>query len=168
LYYKLKNIGFILLITITMSACSMSPMYGENSGSSMVMDEILINDVRDRDHQIIRNQLLKYMGENEPNSKKKLELDFQVNISRNPLLIQTSGEAKRMQIDVEVEYGIFRITEFRELIYNNTIRVVNTYTLSESEYNNAQADISTYNLIAKEIASNINRQISLNYLQLVE
>ena len=151
-----------------MSACSMSPMYGENSGSSMVMDEILINDVRDRDHQIIRNQLLKYMGENEPNSKKKLELDFQVNISRNPLLIQTSGEAKRMQIDVEVEYGIFRITEFRELIYNNTTRVVNTYTLSESEYNNAQADISTYNLIAKEIASNINRQISLNYLQLVE
>jgi hypothetical protein len=146
----------------------MSPMYGENSGSSMVMNEIFINDVRDRDHQIIRSQLLKYMDGNETNSKKKLELDFQVNISRNPLLIETSGEANRMQIDVEVEYGIFRITEFRELIYNDTTRVVNTYTLSESEYNNAQADISTYNLIAKEIASNINRQISLNYLQLVE
>ena len=146
----------------------MSPMYGENSGSSMVMNEIFINDVRDRDHQIIRNQLLKYIGRNETNSKKKLELDFQVNVSRNPLLIETSGEAKRMQIDVEVKYGIFRITEFRELIYNDKVRVVNTYTLSESEYNNAQADISTYNLIAKEIASNINRQISLNYLELVE
>jgi len=54
------------------------------------------------------------------------------------------------------------------LIYSDKIRVVNTYTLSESEYNNAQADISTFNLISKEIASNINRQISLNYLQLLE
>ena len=168
MFNNLRNIISILLVSTTLSACSMSPMYGENSGSSLVMDEIFINDVRDRDHQIIRNQLLKYMGGNETNSKKKLELDFQVNVSRNPLLIETSGEAKRMQIDVEVEYGIFRITEFRELIYNDTTRVVNTYTLTESEYNNAQADISTYNLIAKEIASNINRQISLNYLQLVE
>lgn len=146
----------------------MSPMYGENSGSSAVMKNIDIVQVRNREHQIIRNELLKYIDHNKSNTKKTLELDFDLDVSRNELLVKSTGEAQRMQIDVEVTYGIFRITEFRELIYSDKIRVVNTYTLSESEYNNAQADISTFNLISKEIASNINRQISLNYLQLLE
>jgi hypothetical protein len=151
-----------------MSACSMSPMYGENSGSSAIMKNINITQVKNREHQIIRNELLKYIDHNKSNTKKTLELDFDLDVSRNELLVKSTGEAQRMQIDVEVTYGIFRITEFRELIYSDKIRVVNTYTLSESEYNNAQADISTFNLISKEIASNINRQISLNYLQLLE
>ena len=151
-----------------MSACSMSPMYGENSGSSAIMKNINITQVKNREHQIIRNELLKYIDHNKSNTKKTLELDFDLDVSRNELLLKSTGEAQRMQIDVEVTYGIFRITEFRELIYSDKIRVVNTYTLSESEYNNAQADISTFNLISKEIASNINRQISLNYLQLLE
>ena len=151
-----------------MSACSMSPMYGENSGSSAIMKNINITQVKNREHQIIRNELLKYIDHNKSNTKKTLELDFDLDVSRNELLVKSTGEAQRMQIDVEVKYGIFRITEFRELIYSDKIRVVNTYTLSESEYNNGQADISTFNLISKEIASNINRQISLNYLQLLE
>jgi len=146
----------------------MKPMYGENSGSYMIMENIHINSVSNRDHQIIRNELLKYIDSSNSNDRKDLELDFTVRISRDSLLIDTAGEAKRMKLTVDVNYNIFRITEFRELIYNDSTRVINTYTLSESEYNNAQADISTYNLIAKEIASNINRQISLNYLQLVE
>lgn len=151
-----------------MSGCSMSPMYGENSGSSSVMKNIDIIQVRNREHQIIRNELLKYIDGNTSSIKKTLELDFDVDVSRNELLVKTTGEGQRMQIDVEVTYGIFRITEFKELIYSDKARVINTYTLSESEYNNAQADISTFNLISKEIASNINRQISLNYLKLVE
>lgn len=146
----------------------MKPMYGENSGSYMVMKNIYINNVSNRDHQIIRNELLKYIDSSNSEDRKDLELDFTVRITRDSLLIDTTGEAKRMKLTVDVNYNIFRITEFRELIYSDSARVINTYTLSESEYNNAQADISTYNLIAKEIASNINRQISLNYLQLVE
>jgi hypothetical protein len=146
----------------------MKPMYGENSGSYMVMENIHINSVSNRDHQIIRNELLKYIDSSNSEDRKDLELDFTVRITRDSLLIDTTGEAKRMKLTVDVNYNIFRITEFRELIYSDSARVINTYTLSESEYNNAQADISTYNLIAKEIASNINRQISLNYLQLVE
>jgi len=168
LFYNLRNIVLILIVSITMSACSMSPMYGENSGSSAIMKNINITQVKNREHQIIRNELLKYIDHNKSNTKKTLELDFDLDVSRNELLVKSTGEAQRMQIDVEVTYGIFRITEFRELIYSDKIRVVNTYTLSESEYNNAQADISTFNLISKEIASNINRQISLNYLQLLE
>ena len=82
-------------------------------------------------------------------------------------MVNSTGEAKRMQLDVEVEYKIFRITEFRELIYSDSARVYNTFTLSPSEYNNAQAEISTYDLIAKEVASVINKQISLNHLKLM-
>ena len=151
-----------------MSGCSLNPMYGENSGSSLIIENIYINQVRDRDHQIIRSELLKLVGTNNSEANNKLELDFKVDISRTPLLIETSGEGNRMQIDVKVSYGVFRITDFRELILNDTVRVINTYTLSDSEYNNAQADISTYKLISKEIATNIHRQISLNYLKLVE
>ena len=168
MFYDLKKIVLIFFAITFLTSCSMSPMYGENSGSSFVMKNIYITEVSDRDHQIIRNELMKYLEDGTPNSSKTLELDFEVDISRSELLIKSTGEAQRMQLDVRVKYGIFRITEYRELIFNNTTRVVNTYTLSDSEYNNAQAEISTYKLISKEIASNINRQISLNYLQLVE
>ena len=147
--------------------CSFSPMYGINSNSQVIMSEIYISDTTDRNHQIVRNEILKYMGQNAERGKSKLEMDFQISIEKNPLLIDSSGEAKRMQLEVEVEYKIFRITEFRELVYSNSARVFNTFTLSSSEYNNAQAEISTYNLIAKEVASVINKQISLNHPKLM-
>ena len=147
--------------------CSFSPMYGINSNSQVIMSEIYINDTTDRNHQIVRNEILKYMGQNAERGKSKLEMDFQISIEKNPLLIDSSGEAKRMQLEVEVEYKIFRITEFREMVYSNSARVFNTFTLSSSEYNNAQAEISTYNLIAKEVASVINKQISLNHPKLM-
>ena len=131
------------------------------------MSEIYVNDTSDRNHQVVRNEIMKYMGMNAVRGKSKLEMDFDIVIEKNPLLINSTGEAKRMQLEVEVEYKIFRITEFRELIYSDSARVYNTFTLSSSEYNNAQAEISTYDLIAKEVASVINKQISLNHLKLM-
>ena len=131
------------------------------------MSEIYVNDTSDRNHQVVRNEIMKYLGMNAERGKSKLEMDFDIIIQKNPLLINSSGEAKRMQLEVEVEYKIFRITEFRELIYSDSARIYNTFTLSSSEYNNAQAEISTYDLIAKEVASVINKQISLNHLKLM-
>ena len=98
-------------------------MYGVNSNSQLIMSEIYINDATDRNHQIIRNEILKYMGQNAERGKSELEMDFKINIEKNPLLIDLSGEAKRMQLEVEVEYKIFRVTEFREMIFTNTARV---------------------------------------------
>jgi len=164
---KVKNLCFMLMFLPIIIGCSFSPMYGINSNSQVIMSEIYINDTTDRNHQIVRNEILKYMGQNAERGKSKLEMDFQISIEKNPLLIDSSGEAKRMQLEVEVEYKIFRITEFRELVYSNSARVFNTFTLSSSEYNNAQAEISTYNLIAKEVASVINKQISLNHPKLM-
>ena len=164
---KVKNLCFILMFLPVIIGCSFSPMYGINSNSQVILSEIYINDTTDRNHQIVRNEILKYMGQNAERGKSKLEMDFQISIEKNPLLIDSSGEAKRMQLEVEVEYKIFRITEFRELVYSNSARVFNTFTLSSSEYNNAQAEISTYNLIAKEVASVINKQISLNHPKLM-
>ena len=164
---KVKNLCFILMFLPIIIGCSFSPMYGINSNSQVILSEIYINDTTDRNHQIVRNEILKYMGQNAERGKSKLEMDFQISIEKNPLLIDSSGEAKRMQLEVEVEYKIFRITEFRELVYSNSARVFNTFTLSSSEYNNAQAEISTYNLIAKEVASVINKQISLNHPKLM-
>ncbi len=164
---KVRHLCFILMFLPIIIGCSFSPMYGINSNSQVIMSEIYINDTTDRNHQIVRNEILKYMGQNAERGKSKLEMDFQISIEKNPLLIDSSGEAKRMQLEVEVEYKIFRITEFRELVYSNSARVFNTFTLSSSEYNNAQAEISTYNLIAKEVASVINKQISLNHPKLM-
>ena len=164
---KVKNLCFILMFLPIIIGCSFSPMYGINSNSQVIMSEIYINDTTDRNHQIVRNEILKYMGQNAERGKSKLEMDFQISIEKNPLLIDSSGEAKRMQLEVEAEYKIFRITEFRELVYSNSARVFNTFTLSSSEYNNAQAEISTYNLIAKEVASVINKQITLNHPKLM-
>ena len=155
-----------MLLTFVVG-CSLSPMYGVNSNSQFIMSEIYVNDTSDRNHQVVRNEIMKYMGMNAVRGKSKLEMDFDIAIEKNPLLINSTGEAKRMQLDVEVEYKIFRITEFRELIYSDSARVYNTFTLSPSEYNNAQAEISTYDLIAKEVASVINKQISLNHLKLM-
>ena len=164
---KFKNLFLIIMLLTFVASCSLSPMYGVNSNSQFIMSEIYVNDASDRNHQVVRNEIMKYVGMNAVRGKSKLEMDFDIVIEKNPLLINSTGEAKRVQLDVEVEYKIFRITEFRELIYSDSARVYNTYTLSPSEYNNAQAGIATYDLIAKEVASVINKQISLNHLKLM-
>ena len=164
---KFKNIFIIIIFLTFVAGCSLSPMYGVNSNSQFILSEIYVNDASDRNHQVVRNEIMKYVGMNATRGKSKLEMDFNVIIEKNPLLINSTGEAKRMQLEVEVKYKIFRITEFRELIYSDSARVYNTFTLSPSEYNNAQAEISTYDLIAKEVASVINKQISLNHLKLM-
>ena len=164
---KFKNIFIIIIFLMFVAGCSLSPMYGVNSNSQFILSEIYVNDASDRNHQVVRNEIMKYVGMNATRGKSKLEMDFNVIIEKNPLLINSTGEAKRMQLEVEVKYKIFRITEFRELIYSNSAHVFNTFTLSPSEYNNAQAEISTYDLIAQEAASVINKQISLNHLKLM-
>ena len=164
---KFKNIFIIISFLTFVAGCSLSPMYGVNSNSQFILSEIYVNDASDRNHQVVRNEIMKYVGINATKGKSKLEMDFNVIIEKNPLLINSTGEAKRMQLEVEVKYKIFRITEFRELIYSDSARVYNTFTLSSSEYNNAQAEISTYDLIAKEVASVINKQITLNHLKLM-
>ena len=164
---KFKNIFIIIIFLTFVAGCSLSPMYGVNSNSQFILSEIYVNDASDRNHQVVRNEIMKYVGMNATRGKSKLEMDFNVIIEKNPLLINSTGEAKRMQLEVEVKYKIFRITEFRELIYSNSAHVFNTFTLSPSEYNNAQAEISTYDLIAQEVASVINKQISLNHLKLM-
>ena len=57
---------------------------------------------------------------------------------------------------------------YKELIYSNEINLFNTYTASDSEYNNARAAVKTYELVAKEGAKQMVEQISLNYLSLIE
>lgn len=165
---RFKFLFLIILLLTSVAGCSFSPMYGANSNTQFIMSEIYVNDASDRNHQVVRNEIMKYLGMNAERGKSKLEMDFDIITQKNPLLINSSGEAKRMQLEVVVEYKIFRITEFRELIYSESARVYNTFTLSSSEYNNAQAEISTYELIAKEVASVINKQISLNHLKLMD
>ncbi|GIR68746.1 MAG: hypothetical protein CM15mP73_5670 [Hyphomicrobiales bacterium] len=46
------------------------------------MSEIYINDATDRNHQIIRNEILKYMGQNAERGKSELEMDFKINIEK--------------------------------------------------------------------------------------
>ena len=167
LLYKLKYILLSLLILPMLSACSFNPMYGENSNSKYVMNNIYIDEAIDRNHQIVRNELIKYF-ENAGNQNNPLQLIFKVSINKNPLLVDSVGEAKRMQIEFKVDYSIFRVTDYKELVYSNSTNVFNTYTLSTSEYNNSRAEIKTYDLIAKEIGSIIANQISINYLQLMD
>ena len=105
---------------------------------------------------------------NVENKNNPLQLIFETSINKKSLLLDSSGEAKRMQIEFEVNYSIFKVGEYKELAYSNTVNVFNTYTLSISEYNNSRAEIKTYDLIAKEIGSIIVNQISMNYLQLMD
>lgn len=165
--YKIKYILLSLMILPMISACTFNPMFGENSNSKYVMDNIYIDEPSDRDHQIIRNELIKYFG-NVENKNNPLQLIFETSINKKSLLLDSSGEAKRMQIEFKVNYSIFKVQEYKESIYSNTVNVFNTYTLSSSEYNNSRAEIKTYDLIAKEIGSIIANQISINYLQLMD
>ena len=98
LLYKLKYILLSLLILPMLSACSFNPMYGENSNSKYVMNNIYIDEAIDRNHQIVRNELIKYF-ENAGNQNNPLQLIFKVSINKNPLLVDSVGEAKRMQIE---------------------------------------------------------------------
>ena len=54
--HKTKYILLSLIILSTFSACSFNPMYGDNSNSKYVMDNIYIDKPVDRKHQIVRNE----------------------------------------------------------------------------------------------------------------
>ena len=88
---KVKNLCYILMFLPIIIGCSFSPMYGINSNSQVIMSEIYINDTTDRNHQIVRNEILKYMGQNAERGKSKLEMDFQISIEKNPLLLLLSS-----------------------------------------------------------------------------
>ena len=76
---KVRNLYFIIMFLPILAGCSFSPMYGDNSNSQLIMSEIYINDATDRNHQIIRNEILKYMGQSAERGKSELEMDFKTN-----------------------------------------------------------------------------------------
>ena len=168
LLYKFKILINYCLCLILLASCSYTPMYGEKSNSNSVLNNIYIEGAQNRNDQIIRNELVRYLSDNINNTNNPLELSFQTKVTEKPLLLSTSGEAKRIQIHFTIIYNIYRVNEYKELIYSNEITLFNSYTASDSDYNNARAAIKTYELIAKEASKQMVEQISLNYLSLIE
>ena len=168
LLFRFKILLNCFLFLFLLTSCSYTPMYGENSNSNSVLNKIYIEDAQNRNDQIVRNELIRYLSDNINNNNNPLELSFHTKVSEKPLLLSTSGEAKRIQIHFTMVYNIYRVNMYKELIYSNEINLFNTYTASDSEYNNARAAVKTYELVAKEGAKQMVEQISLNYLSLIE
>ena len=142
----------------------------ENSGShspsiNTILKEIYIPPADKRINQIIRNELIEFISSDVNNINSALHLNFQTTLDKKDLLLNSKGKANHSQITITVDYQIFKVGEYRELLYSNKIIVSNSYANWQSEFNNSRSEIKTNNIIAKEIAKKISNQINLHFIK---
>jgi len=163
-----KNTHIMLvLVFLFSSGCSFKPLYSDHNqiSNNTILKEIYIPPADKRINQVIRNELIEFISSDVNNINSALHLNFQTTLDKKDLLLNSKGKANHSQITITVDYQIFKVGEYREVLYSNKIIVSNSYANWQSEFNNSRSEIKTNNIIAKEIAKKISNQINLHFIK---
>lgn len=163
-----KNTNIIVIITLLFSSgCSFKPLYGDyaQNNKSIILKEIYIPPAEKRVDQLIRNELVELISGDVNNINSDIHLNYQTSLDKKDLLLNNKGKANHSQITISVDYQLFKVEEYREVLYSNKIFVSNSYANHQSEFNNSRSEIKTNMIIANEIAKKINKQINLHFIK---
>ena len=165
-FNKNTNIALTLVLLFS-SGCSFTPLYSSygNNVNKTELKDIYIPPADNRMDQIIRNELIEFIQGDVSNTNSRLHLNFQTIFDKKDLLLSSKGKATHSQITITVDYQIFEVGEFKEVLYSNKIIVIDSFANWQSEFNNSRSEIKTNNIIAKEIAKKISNQINLHFIK---
>lgn len=161
---KTMKVVVLLGAFAALSGCTFSPVYAPTAQLQTAQDQtrqIFVERPANRSEQVIRNELLFAFGQNqaiEPNAAIYV-LDLNTRFTTQNDLVSRTG--------VSIASSTLGTTVFElkrrddgETLYKGQTSSRATYDVFEQEFANIRAERDAENRAAREIAANINAQIS--------
>lgn len=162
----------LILPVLLLSACGFSPMYGEYSPSSQAeagntaahisLQQIEIDNIPDRDGQILRNELIdRFNYQNGGPSNPRYRLVFR-NLAAvvHELDLTKDSESTRAQMKVLGNFDLIDIATGQKVL-SRDVSSVSSYNILSSEFATRVTEINARENAIKDVARQVELQISL-------
>lgn len=162
----MKTIAFIAPLLL-LSSCGFSPMYGSHSPSASTeakasLQQIAIDNIPDRDGQILRNELIdRFNYANGGPSNPRYRLVFR-NLASvvHELDITKDSESTRAQMKVLGHFDLIDLSNGQSVL-SRDVSSISSYNILASEFATRVTEINARENAIKDVARQVELQISL-------
>ena len=149
-----------------LSGCSFHPVYGSHNGGdgspvAAQLNEVTIENIADRDGQILRNDLIDRMYGKNRLSQPKYDLKITTHNTEEDLGILANATATRSLLDMYAEYSL---TDSQgKLLIKGTAHSVASYDRLDQMYGTVAAEQDAHQRTLHEVSEQIVNRLSLYF-----
>jgi len=152
---------------LLLSACGFHPVYGTNKytpvGAETRFSQISIGNIPDRDGQFLRNELIDNLHRNGPADQKIYSLNVAPLTEQvRQLYVTIDSDTTRAQLKLLTDITLTN-TQTGEKLLQRRIESTAGYNILGSEFTNRVSEQATRQNVLKDIARQIELQLSLYF-----
>ena len=152
--------ALVLVCCAVLAACGFRPLYGdfETGSSGARFLQIEIDATKDRDGQILRNELIRQLHRGRKAEVPAYRLVTELTESKSSLAVKKSAFATRANLTMT---GMFRLYDLkdREVAFGGSSRVTVSFNILDSEFASLLAEKNARERALREISHDIRLRI---------
>lgn len=160
-----KNILALTLVTLFVSACGFTPMYGGTSGTAIARanQSVEIDNIPDRDGQFLRNALIDrlYINGTPDNPAYVLQI---VNLHREivNMGIRKDATATRGEVTITAKLRLLDKTS-GAVVLERDLKSIGSYNLLDNQFATLVSKESVTDHVLNEMSDNITSELGLYF-----
>jgi LPS-assembly lipoprotein len=160
------RVVFVVGLLVPLGACGFRPLYGgaENIAINQQLAHIQITTIEDRIGQQVHNLLLDRLNPDGRPRKPLYTLNVRTVVNTEEIGLKFTEEATRARLTLRANYFLTEDGS-GSIIAEGTVRSVNSYNISESEFARVTSEADAKNRAAREVSDEIKTRLSLYFSQ---
>lgn len=150
--------GFLLL-----AGCGFHPLYGESASSAVSRVELAsvqIDLIRDREGQMLRNELLDRFQPQGAAPKAVYGLNIGLATQKVGLAIRPDETGSRANLIMTANYAVRRLAD-GEVLYNGSSRAITGYNILDSEFATTSSETDAIRRAVFDLSEQITTRVSI-------
>jgi LPS-assembly lipoprotein len=146
-----------------LAACGFQPLYGERSVRSVSSDELAavqIDLLRDREGQMLRNELLDRFQPAGGALQPRYGLSVGLQLSRTALGIQTDATASRMNLTLSATYVLRELTT-GAVVFKGQGRSIDSFDITNSDFATTSSEAEAIRRTVTDLSEQITTRVSI-------
>jgi LPS-assembly lipoprotein len=165
-----KQILFCLLMPVfCLLGCGFEPVYGTrtlNGETAEILNQVAIDNIPDRNGQILRNDLIDRMyGKGRP-KKPLYHLSAKLHVSLQDLGIQANATSTRSLLDISVDYSLMDMND--KNVLSGAAHSVTSFNKLSDQYSSLVSQEDAYERTIHEVSEQIVNRVSLYFSQPIQ
>ena len=159
---RLSYRTLFLSAALLLSACGFSPVYGTHGDDGPVIDrlnQIAINDIPDRNGQILRNYLIDRMYRKGRPQIPEYTLNVKLHYSLADIGVQANATSTRTIMETFGDYSLLDAKEVEVL--HGTAHSITSFDKLSDQYNTLASSESAYDRTIHEVSEQIVNRLSV-------
>lgn len=160
------RVSCVVALLVSLGACGFRPLYG-GSGNIAINQQlalIQVTTIEDRIGQQVHNLLLDRLNPSGRPLKPLYTLNVRTAVNTEEIGLKFTEEATRARLTLRATFFLTEDVSGR-IIAEGTVRSVNSYNISESEFARVTSEADAKKRAAREVSDEIKTRLSLYFSQ---